>query len=1109
MKLQELTMSKRGASLVGWLTGLLTIVLLLSTLPTLNGDRVILWSITVGLTALMINFGLTFSQGEISAAHSIGLMTYLILATPTDSGAALWAVAVGALIGVTIREAQRHHWQDWVLLARKVWEPAVRTIGQLTLSLAIGGWAYRQFDGDLPIRHFVVDDVLPILGFVGIELVVYLALLLVQMRSQKGQGFRESILLNWQSLFGMLGVPVPLAVLAAVVYSAVSTLAFAVLTGGLVVLVIGVYGLSLTQHRYEQQVRDLSTLATISNAMRTNLNLKSLMQALYLQVASLLDVQNITLALYDSARKSIYFPIHIVNGQPQSLSSIPYIAETMVRKPTRQIPYYIMAHVNMWGIIPSHLPRTSWMAAPILTSDHAMGVVIVAADNEQRQFTPQDQQLLATITAQLGVAFDNAQLYEQSRKRAAQLRTLTRVSTQLSGILNVHHIPDEIVRYAPEVVDADAAAIYRWEVEPSPSLILVRSHGLSAAFAQNPPLPLIAQTPQRIQPLVISDCHTDPTVAELRGIFDAESKRAWVEVPLRNLEQAFGVLVVYYNMPHQQSDEDLEVLQTYANQATLAIGNAELYSSKEEALNRRIEQLSLLEVLGQELFSSRIELEKIYERVLKRAVEGTGANAGMLLLRENSKTVAQVAAAVGYVHSHHLDPMLGISHHVLHTADATIVPDVWRDPRFPPFNPDSRALLCVPILQDVTVIGAITLESTLAHCFGNEDMIFVMQIGAQIRLALDNATMIRNIESTRDRLQTILDSMTEAILLVNRDGRIRLANPRTESMLGLDTANLINHSIAELLLTEHFAEKIGFDIRTLHRTMSNFHAGLWLPEGQRHSFTRTMNGQQRFLERTDVPVRGQSGEVLGWLMVFVDATEERELIQAREDLYNMIIHDLRSPLTAINAALKLVNNLAPADSAGQMIHQTTDTAGRAVRKLLNLVNSLLDISKMEAGSITLHCEPSNIYQISETVLNELQPLAEEMEVQLENTIPADLPFMDVDEEKIERVLLNLVDNAIKYTPSRGRVRLDAAVFDERFLQIQVIDNGPGIPDEYKQRLFDRYVQIEGQVGRRRGTGLGLAFCRLAVEAHGGRIWVEDNPTGGSIFNLTLPLAFLD
>lgn len=1102
-------MSKRSASLVGWLTGLLTIVLLLSTLPTLSADTIILWSTLVGLTVLMINLGLTFSQGEISAAHSIGLMAYLILATPDDTGIALWAVAVGALIGVSIREIRRHYWQDWGILARTIWEPTFRTIGQLTLGLAIGGWAYRQFDGTLPLQHFDAEDVLPILGFVSIELTVYLALLLVQMRSQKGQEFRETILLNWQSLVGMLGVPIPLAVLAAVVYGAVSTLAFAVMTGGLVVLVMGVYGLSLTQHRYEQQVRDFSTLATISNAMRTNLNMASLMQVLYLQVASLLDVQNITLALYDAARKSIYFPLHIVDGQPRTLASVPYLAEAVGRKHTRQIPYTIMANANVWGVIPASLPRTAWMTAPILTSEHTMGAIIVAGENEQREFTPQDQQLLATITAQLGVAIDNAQLYEQSRKRAAQLRTLTRVSTQLSRNLNARSISENIVKYAPEVVGANAAAIYRWHSDPQQRLVLVQQYGLSKQFSQQPPLPLIAQTPNRIQPLVISDSHTDTNVAGLSEVFDKEGKQAWVEIPMRNAEQAFGVLVVYYDTPYQHSDEDLEVLQTYANQATLAVSNAELYSSKEEALNRRIEQLSLLEVLGQELFSSRIELERVYERVLKRAVEGTGATAGMLLLRDNGSTGVRVAASAGYPDSHTLDPMLGISHHVLHTADATIIPDVWRDPRFPPMNPDSRSLLCVPILQDVSVIGAITLESNAADCFGNEDMIYVMQIGAQIRLAMDNAKMIYNIESTRDRLQTILDSMTEAILLVNREGLIRLANPRAETMLGLEAPRLIDRRVEDMLLSEQFAEKIGFDIPSLHRIMNGFRQYTWSPEGQRHNFTRSMNGQQRFLERTDVPVRGQSGEVLGWLMVFVDVTEERELTQAREDLYNMIIHDLRSPLTAINATLKLVNNLSPDDSAGQMIRQATDTAGRAVRKLLNLVNSLLDISKMEAGSITLQCEASSAGEIADGVLKELGPLAKDMEVELINDIPADLPFMDVDEEKIERVLLNLVDNAIKFTPSRGRVRLHALPHDERMVRVQVIDNGPGIPDEYKDRLFDRYVQIEGQVGRRRGTGLGLAFCRLAVEAHGGRIWVEDNPGGGSIFNMTLPLAFLD
>jgi signal transduction histidine kinase len=149
--------------------------------------------------------------------------------------------------------------------------------------------------------------------------------------------------------------------------------------------------------------------------------------------------------------------------------------------------------------------------------------------------------------------------------------------------------------------------------------------------------------------------------------------------------------------------------------------------------------------------------------------------------------------------------------------------------------------------------------------------------------------------------------------------------------------------------------------------------------------------------------------------------------------------------------------------------------------------------------------------IADSVCIELSPLAQELEVTLTTDISDEIPALDADPDKVERVLQNLVDNALKFCPSEGNVTIRAHQPEkgkqgERFVRIDVSDSGPGIPDDYKAKLFDRYVQVKGRRGKRRGSGLGLTFCRLVVEAHGGRIWIEDNPGGGSIFAFTLPVA---
>jgi signal transduction histidine kinase len=140
---------------------------------------------------------------------------------------------------------------------------------------------------------------------------------------------------------------------------------------------------------------------------------------------------------------------------------------------------------------------------------------------------------------------------------------------------------------------------------------------------------------------------------------------------------------------------------------------------------------------------------------------------------------------------------------------------------------------------------------------------------------------------------------------------------------------------------------------------------------------------------------------------------------------------------------------------------------------------------------------------------ELSPLAHELNVRVESRVPDDLPPLDIDPDKVERLLLNLLDNALKFSPTDSVVSITTHPPESSgFVRIDVIDQGPGVPEEYKHTLFDRFVEVKGRVGRRRGTGLGLTFCRLVVEAHGGTIWIEDSPQGGSIFAFRLPLVQL-
>lgn len=231
-----------------------------------------------------------------------------------------------------------------------------------------------------------------------------------------------------------------------------------------------------------------------------------------------------------------------------------------------------------------------------------------------------------------------------------------------------------------------------------------------------------------------------------------------------------------------------------------------------------------------------------------------------------------------------------------------------------------------------------------------------------------------------------------------------------------------------------------------------------------------------------------------------------ELLRLREELADMIIHDLRNPLGVISSTLELLHHVPVAEAEKQYMASVLETTGRSVRRMQRLVDTLLDIARLEEGAMALGLLPLDLGVLVGEVLAEEHPLAEKKGVALESRLPEGLPAILADHDVLLRVLINLVDNALKFTPRGERVWVAAGPEPEG-VRVEVVDAGPGIPVAERARVFEKFTQVQGRAETRRGVGLGLAFCRMAVEAHGGHIWVEDGPGGrGSRFVFTLPQA---
>jgi signal transduction histidine kinase len=236
------------------------------------------------------------------------------------------------------------------------------------------------------------------------------------------------------------------------------------------------------------------------------------------------------------------------------------------------------------------------------------------------------------------------------------------------------------------------------------------------------------------------------------------------------------------------------------------------------------------------------------------------------------------------------------------------------------------------------------------------------------------------------------------------------------------------------------------------------------------------------------------------------AAEKQQLVELqrlREETTDLVVHDLRNPLHSIIGAAGMLQMVLPPDLL-QDNRDLFDLINSSCGRMQRLVDSLLDISRMESGETRLALEPADLAQVIQAALGRIAATMQVGGIAARVFLPAHLPPIEIDVDLIDRVLINLLDNAIKFTRGGGQIGIAAELQADQ-VAVSVADNGRGIPPEQRPHIFDRFARGTGDGPR--GFGLGLTFCKLAVEAHGGRIWVEDGEGGvGSKFVFTLPLT---
>jgi len=445
----------------------------------------------------------------------------------------------------------------------------------------------------------------------------------------------------------------------------------------------------------------------------------------------------------------------------------------------------------------------------------------------------------------------------------------------------------------------------------------------------------------------------------------------------------------------------------------------------------------------------------------------------------------------------------GLLGHVYYSRRTVALRNISHDPRWiglPGVKevPEMGSAVGLPLMHADAVAGVLILHHAQLDYFSGARLALL----EEARLLAGDLLENLRAPSTQNYYHTVFTDAVVPILLTDLQGRIGDINLKAADYLGYFRGDLIGTLMQDLNI-----DVIGeLDLASLDagqelnlRTLVYDINGKALP-----SLVRVRRVPHQMMTAAIDASGASITAELEW--VLQDMSAQTELEQIRHDMMAMVYHDLRSPLQNIVASIyKLGDVLKNHDNPAVL--RLLQLGLRSTRQMQRLVNSLLDIQRLEENRGIIKREPTELRVLLIDAVQLTQGMAEDAEQKIELALEDDLPTIAVDSDMILRVVINLIENAIKYTPDGGTITVRAKQ-DNQVVRVTVEDSGPGIPRDLQKRIFEKYSRIRSPQ-MRKGLGLGLAFCRLAVNAHAGRIWVESDGEQGSAFIFTLPLQAAD
>jgi PAS domain S-box-containing protein len=740
---------------------------------------------------------------------------------------------------------------------------------------------------------------------------------------------------------------------------------------------------------------------------------------------------------------------------------------------------------------PAYESLAAAIVAPLVGDDGVSGVLGVG--RTQGEFTSEDADFLGAFAGLAALAIRNAETFaERSRQERVQ-RGFYRIASVLGQPLSLAATLDAIAQAATEALGGSSAAVL---MPRAGVLELVGSHelpdDLRATLAGGLPdsakALATAATERRILAAssVVDDDRFDP---EWRALAVGAGASSLLAAPVESPRHGSGGLVlVFFAEPRELTDDDLELAIHLADATGGALERSDLFEA--ERTSRALAQQ--LARTGS-LLATELDPAAVLDEVVQQAPALLGAEACAIRLLAGDELVVQSGAGPGTeaalgARSPSTGRLLG---DVVQSRAPVAIDDIEDDNRHvaadPVLRAGHRAFLGVPLIgPERTVHGVLAVYSLQPRAWLPEEIDALSALASNTSAALSNAELYQSVAIEKERSFAILANIADGIVAVDRQGEVVLWNAAAELITGIPQPEALGRTPLQVL-------------------GRNLESEGDLPVGDR-LLAIQRGGEDAWLSITEAIMRDPAGAVSGRIFAFRDISADRFVEQMKSDFVSTVSHELRTPLTSIYG---FAETLLRQDV--QFGDEERETFLRYIaseaERLTGIVDALLNVARLDTGDLHVNISPVDVRPVVSEVVSSAEAGGENG-----HRFVVDLPTeplrAEADPDKLRQIVAQLVDNAVKYSPSGGTVTIAARRKTET-VEFSVADEGIGIPQAEQQRIFRKFYRADSPVDgdeTRSGTGLGLFIAQGLVTAMGGRIWVESAEGRGSSFAFELPAA---